>query len=394
MFKLWLKLELFLALSSVFADPCTITIPSDLPTPQPVILIQDALFRPTNVVTEVQENEEITLHCAGSGNIVVALNQQTATLKCQNGQFYSEEKDQEYALADLKCTHVPTSELLVTENACAEGAGVFYEVGFQVNDVFQSVFTICYDSENEHALYSRSLINGAAQSFKINDSTRRAFRADGMRFSTSATNTLYTNKNQIARFKTLFGTGQTFINSTSFLARGHLAPDADFVFSYEQLATYYYANCAPEWQVVNAGNWVRVENAVRKLASSYGSDLLTFTSTLDVLELENPSNNQLIDIYLDKTEVIPAPKWYYKVVMHPNLPIDIVFVTWNNPFANVFSEVQFCTNVCEKYGLSSSYYEEASRGYTYCCELNDFWTNVMGDSTPYYDLPDGWSYKN
>ncbi|XP_018802082.1 PREDICTED: uncharacterized protein LOC108977043 [Bactrocera latifrons] len=394
MFKLWLKLQLLLALSSVFAEPCTITIPSDLPTPEPVILIQEALFRPTSIVTEVQENEEITLFCAGKGNRVVALNQQTVTLKCQNGQFYSEEKDQEYALADLKCKHAPTSELLVTQTACAEGAGVFYEVGFQVNDVFQSVFTICYDSDNEHALYSRSLVNGAAQSFKINDSTRRAFRADGMRFSTTATNTLYANKNQVSRFKTLFGTGQTFINGSSFLARGHLSPDADFVFSYEQLATYYYANCAPEWQVVNAGNWVRVENAVRKLASSYGSDLLTFTSTLDVLELANPSNNQLIDIYLDKNEVIAAPKWYYKVVMHPNLPIDIVFVTLNNPFANVGSEVEFCTNVCEKYGLSSSYYAEANRGYTFCCELNDFWANVMGDSAPYYDLPDGWSYKN
>ncbi|XP_011187184.2 uncharacterized protein LOC105215113 [Zeugodacus cucurbitae] len=394
MFKLWLKLELLLAFGSVFANACTITIPTDLPDPQPVIVLGEELFHPLNEVTEVQENDEITLHCAGNGNRVVALSQQTATLKCQGGKFYSQEKKKAYALKDLQCTRIPTSELLVTQNACAEGAGVFYEVGFQVNDVFLSVFTICYDSENEHALYSRSIVNGAAQNFKINDSTRRSFRADGMRFTTTATNNFYTNKNQRTRFEALFGTDQTYINSNSFLARGHLAPDADFVFSYEQLATYYYANCAPEWQVVNAGNWVRVENAARKLASSFGSDLLTFTSTLDVLELPNPANKQLSEIYLDKTEIISAPKWYYKVVMHPNLPIDIVFVTLNNPFATVGKEVEFCNNICGKYGLDSSFYGDASRGYTFCCELNDFWSSIMNDETPYYELPEGWSYKN
>lgn len=342
----------------------------------------------------MQENDEITLHCPGRRNKVVALGQETATLKCQNGQFYNEETETEYALADLKCKSIPTAELLVTENACAEGAGVFYEVGFQVNDDFHSVFSICYDSENEHALYSRSLVNGAAQSFKINDSTRHAFRANGLRLTTSATNTLYTNRHQISRFKTLFGTGQTYINKTSFMARGHLAPDADFIFSYEQLSTYFYANCAPEWQVVNAGNWLRVENTARKVASSFGSDLLTYTSTFDLLELPNPANNQLSEIYLDKTELFPAPKWYYKVLMHPNLPIDIVFVTLNNPFANVSSEVEFCSNVCEEYGFNSSSFEDASHGYTFCCELNDFWTNAMNEGTPYYDLPEGWSYKN
>uniref|UniRef100_W8C9U0 Nuclease EXOG, mitochondrial n=1 Tax=Ceratitis capitata TaxID=7213 RepID=W8C9U0_CERCA len=394
MFKLWLKFQIFLAVGSVLADPCTISIPTDLPDPQPVFVTQQGLFRPINQVTEVQEGEELTLHCAGKGNVVVPLKQQTVTLVCRGGDFYNTETDEQQTLKDLKCTRIPTSELQVTETTCADGAGVFYEVGFLVNDNFHSVFTICYDSANEHTIYSRSLVNGAAQSFKINDSTRRAFKADGLRFSTTATNNFYVNKNQKSRFASYFGAKQAFVNRTSFLARGHMAPDADFVFSYEQLATYYYANCAPEWQVVNAGNWLRVENAVRKLASQLGSDVLTYTSTLGVLELTNPTDNKETQIYLDKTELIPAPEWYYKIVMHPSLAADVVFITRNNPFEDVGKEVEFCTNVCDKYDLDLSYYEDSRHGYTFCCELNDFWVAAMNTDSPNFDLPDGWSYKN
>lgn len=40
-----------------------------------------------------------------------------------------------------------------------------------------------------------------------------------------------------------------------YLARGHLAPDADFVLEPEQDATYYFANAVPQWQAINNGNW-------------------------------------------------------------------------------------------------------------------------------------------
>ena len=52
----------------------------------------------------------------------------------------------------------------------------------------------------------------------------------------------------------------------TFIAKGHLSPDADFIFAHEQLLTYFYVNMAPQWQSINTGNWLKVERNVRKLA--------------------------------------------------------------------------------------------------------------------------------
>jgi len=48
-----------------------------------------------------------------------------------------------------------------------------------------------------------------------------------------------------------------------FLSRGHLSPNADFVYYAMQDSTFYFVNVAPQWQVFNGGNWVAAENALR-----------------------------------------------------------------------------------------------------------------------------------
>ena len=47
----------------------------------------------------------------------------------------------------------------------------------------------------------------------------------------------------------------TYVTSTQFLARGHLAAKSDFVFATAQRATFFFTNAAPQWQPFNAGNW-------------------------------------------------------------------------------------------------------------------------------------------
>ena len=55
-------------------------------------------------------------------------------------------------------------------------------------------------------------------------------------------------------------------SGTNYFAKGHLAPDAAFIYDAFQDATYYYINVAPPFQSFNNGNWKSLEMAVRELA--------------------------------------------------------------------------------------------------------------------------------
>ena len=55
-------------------------------------------------------------------------------------------------------------------------------------------------------------------------------------------------------------------SGTNYFARGHLSPDAAFIYDAEQDATYYFMNVALQFQSFNNGNWKSLEMATRKYA--------------------------------------------------------------------------------------------------------------------------------
>jgi DNA/RNA endonuclease G (NUC1) len=180
------------------------------------------------------------------------------------------------------------------------------------------------------------------------------------------------------RFVEMFGEAQKYINTTSYLARGHLAPDADFIFSSSQFATYFYVNVAPQFQAINGGNWVRVETMARKLADHYQTDLIIHTGLYDILKLQNHK------IYLEEDNLIEVPKWYWKVIINPVTKAGIVMITSNNPFAPLATlrSEEFCQNVCEEAGVETKPLQNVRKGYTFCCEVNEFkrMVNVLPNS--------------
>ena len=44
-----------------------------------------------------------------------------------------------------------------------------------------------------------------------------------------------------------------------YLSKGHLSPNADFIWNEWQQASYYYFNAAPQWQSINGGNWNEID---------------------------------------------------------------------------------------------------------------------------------------
>ena len=122
-----------------------------------------------------------------------------------------------------------------------------------------------------------------------------SFKLNLVRFFTWSTSTklnkLYSKKAQKSTVTALLG-GVTSIeeetiietssSGTDYFAKGHLSPDAAFVYNVLQDATYYFINVAPQverihyltntlsqFQSFNNGNWKALEGGVRDLGAKF-----------------------------------------------------------------------------------------------------------------------------
>lgn len=202
----------------------------------------------------------------------------------------------------------------------------------------------------------------------IKESDRVSFKIDGIPKRAKA-EVRYRKQEQIARFKGILGRSQHYFSNSSFLSRGHLTPDADFVFSSAQFATYFYANVCPQFQSINGGNWNRVENIARELAAQEQTNLDIYTGSYGQLALPS-SSGDIVPLYMSETDQIEVPEYFWKVVHNPHTDAAIVFVTMNNPFARRSDVSELCPDVCAQSGIEFT--QNARRGFTYCCTYTDF----------------------
>lgn len=180
----------------------------------------------------------------------------------------------------------------------------------------------------------------------------------------------FTKINQLKRFEEIFGdreVAQKYLDKT-YLARGHLAPDGDFIFVSWQFTTYYYINTIPQWQSINNANWKHIESVVRSKADKLKSDLVIYTGGFDVLKL----NNKKITLEPDGLEV---PKWSWKIIKTLSGSTGIAFVTFNNPFATSAPNA-LCRDICDDYGWDWNERKTFSKGYTLCCNINDLINSI------------------
>lgn len=227
------------------------------------------------------------------------------------------------------------------------------------------------------AKYTRHIIYGKAIDYSVIESARPTFKSSGTPSHVSPASS-YTQNNQFYRFESLLGSkeqARKYINANSYLARGHLSPAGDGIFRSWQFATFFYINAAPQWQVVNAGNWVRVENAARSKASSSQSDLVIFTGTAEVLKLPHLDGREIL-ISLEGQGNIEVPKWFWKIIKNPSTNLGIALITLNNPF--VSSVDVLCSDICSSYGWDNVNYSDYSKGYTYCCSVDSLLGVVSG----------------
>lgn len=181
----------------------------------------------------------------------------------------------------------------------------------------------------------------------------------------------FRKQSQISHFRKLLGRSQTYFTNNTFLSRGHLSPDADFIFSSGQFATYFYANVCPQFQSINGGNWVHIEATARRLAEQAATNVNIYTGTYGQLELPS-ADGDLVPLYLNANDQIEVPKFLWKIVHNPRTHAAIVFITLNNPHTSRREHHPLCPDVCKEAGIIDKNFHVVKKGLSQCCTYEAF----------------------
>ncbi|KAK3932230.1 Dynein heavy chain 11, axonemal [Frankliniella fusca] len=361
------------AVSAVSAD-CSIDMNSDLPKHKsPLFLDNGNLLLPEpqgkTGVLKIASGEEVTLACPGNKNSVSKAKAAVVSATCDSGNKLNV-NGKAVAVADLGCSKTAASSLRVTDKSCDEG-GNLLELGFEVGDEWIKLVDVCHQVDAGHTLWSHHVVQGAALSGAEVESKRPSFtRGDKALYKGYNPDNAYKQANHKKMLEQVLGKSQADkLMGNTFIARGHLAPDADFIFGSWQFLTYFYANVAPQWQSINAGNWLATEKNVRKKAIELGRDLTVYTGTEGVLTIPN-AKGVPTPLYLnDDDKKIPIPDNFWKVLYDAETKQGIALVGSNNPLLESEDNL-LCKNICEANGWPTI--RDYRKGLIYCCSVSDF----------------------
>ncbi|KAL1377132.1 hypothetical protein pipiens_016462 [Culex pipiens pipiens] len=371
-FKVLLAMTAFISLAS---GDCRIVLRSNSSHEKaPLFLSQDrslyVLQKPKGSNFRWNNGETLVVGCANAKNKIASANSNLANVTCVNGeQFRLSGKKVTYG--SLNCSSSVSASIKAQNRPCAAGTGKLFDIGFEVLGVpFVKYFQSCYNDAKSSVLYTEHELLGGSIDVAQIDNDRPAFKVGDLK-SKVRFSSVYTQTSQRNRLATLLGSeeaAQRYISPGSFFAKGHLTPDGDAVLDTWADATYFYINAAPEWQVINVGNWLRVENAARKVAARLNDTVRVFTGVYDVLQLPD-ANGRPVPITLAENSQLEAPKWFWKIVHHSGSDSAIALVTLNNPFASEGEHL--CPDVCDRFGWGHKEFRELPRGFTYCCSVQD-----------------------
>ena len=137
-------------------------------------------------------------------------------------------------------------------------------------------------------------------------------------------------------------------------SRGHMAPAGDFKWSDKAMTeTFYFTNCCPQNQALNAGQWSTLEKKVRSWAKKYGK----------VLVVTGPIIGENIYGTIGDNNVV-VPDAFFKAVVAGDQ--SIAFVMYNRPENENMQKCAMTVDELEK--LS---------GYDFFSELDDEFENMV-----------------
>uniref|UniRef100_A0A182RXG3 DNA/RNA non-specific endonuclease domain-containing protein n=1 Tax=Anopheles funestus TaxID=62324 RepID=A0A182RXG3_ANOFN len=377
-FKMWSLVVLSFCVIHTVRGQCTINVKTDLTFPEPVFLKNGNLWIPTNGQLSWSIGESNFVACPKNNVVNTLLDK--ALITCVAGSTFLL-NGFPVNISSIVCSKAVTGDHQSTNEGCGNG-GTIRNIGFDVSGIgFVNHFTVCYNGQTASAIYTKHTINGDSISSSIVESYRPSFKVAGVP-SSVLVDTSYTIKSQQTRLAQLLGSATQaakYVNSASYLARGHMTPDADGIFRTWQWDTYFYVNVAPQWQKVNGGNWLTIEKTARTIADRLQTDVTVYTGTFDILTLPHANGTQ-VPITLN-VNGITVPKWTWKVIKSPGTKAAIAFITSNDPYRTTIEPSELlCADICRDYGWYNDSFDTFAKGFTYCCNVRNLIANV--DSVP------------
>jgi len=326
--KLFIILLIFVSndISSVNAE-CSIELKDLIKDFQPVYIDPNTnkFFYPftDNIkrkdVFQLADKQHLNLWCsegwtspAGAPNLI--------TITCEGGSIKYNTKTFPN-INSFECRGWSKLTYKRTGKACYN-SGTQVKVGFQINDLWLKIYTVCFDATLEKTHFVKyNLMTLTAQKGVVEPNWEQTDF-----FSNINVNNLYKEVKQDETISAIFGdknAGKHFIDKPNqfFMSRGHMAAKSDFIYSSHQCSTYHFINIAPQWDSFNEGNWFAVEDW-SKHAAKVHKGLKVYTGAFDILTLEYKSVRK--EIFLDfaagltggqKIQKIPVPKFYYKMLL-------------------------------------------------------------------------------
>lgn len=172
-----------------------------------------------------------------------------------------------------------------------------------------------------------------------------------------------------------------FDDEKFFLSRGHLGGKADFYDANHQRSTFFYLNTAPQFQAINGGNWLRVEDGIRRFVAKERFNATIISGTLGVLRFPGLADGQLL--YLGRKGTVPVPQYFYKLVYNAVNQRGIVFVSINNPHLedDEVDEYLFCEDIVDKVKWVSLRNDNTA-GVIFACEVGEFLKEIKSGLLP------------
>ncbi|XP_052870097.1 uncharacterized protein LOC128275582 [Anopheles cruzii] len=366
-----------------YATGCAVRLNGDLPQLQPLILVpgtENFRYPSTNSgILNLDAGETLELACA-TGFALFPERSSILVTCVINDQFNYDSKM--HPFIDFGCTANWRSVARTTVRRCYNDATIV-EVGFELGvGRFPRVMEICHDSvrfDNHYVVYEFTPANAGFQT-----GVARPGWIQGSFYTGVNVNTLYTVNMQRETIATILNSQQRAdelvqtTNNGIYMARGHIAARADFVYAPQQNATFWFLNVAPQWQNFNAGNWERIEASSKTFVASRNIHVRVYSGTYGV-QTQADGNGDHREIFLDfdgnGRQRLQAPKVYYKILHNEAANLGIVLIGVNNvhiPIDTIRRDYIFCTDVSSRIGWINWDRENLARGYSYACEVNEF----------------------